>query len=108
MYPLSTPAVAQEEKVTLVLAYGNDVDSMNPLVATATAAWILNGLVYSSTLGYVFNNGTIKPWLAEKWEISPDAKVFTFYLKKGVKWHDGTPFTSADVKFTFEMAKKIR
>jgi peptide/nickel transport system substrate-binding protein len=39
--------------------------------------------------------------LAEKWEISPDAKVFTFSLRKGVTWHDGQPFTAKDVEFTF-------
>ncbi|MDP2953179.1 MAG: ABC transporter substrate-binding protein [Chloroflexota bacterium] len=45
---------------------------------------------------------TVHPDLAEKWEISPDGKTYTFYLRKGVKWHDGKPFTSADVKATYD------
>ena len=44
---------------------------------------------------------TILPDLAESWEISPDARVFTFQLRQDVKWHDGTPFTAKDVIFSF-------
>ena len=44
----------------------------------------------------------IIPDLAEKWEISPDGKVFTFHLRKGVKWHDGEPFTAEDVKHSLD------
>jgi peptide/nickel transport system substrate-binding protein len=40
--------------------------------------------------------------LAESWEFSPDCRELTFHLRKGVKWHDGEPFTSADVVFTYE------
>jgi peptide/nickel transport system substrate-binding protein len=46
--------------------------------------------------------GKFMPALAEKWEISPDATVYTFSLKKGVKFHDATPFNGAAVKFTFD------
>ncbi|MDP2951789.1 MAG: ABC transporter substrate-binding protein, partial [Chloroflexota bacterium] len=40
--------------------------------------------------------------LAQRWEASPDGKVWTFYLQKGVKFHDGRPATSADVKVSFD------
>jgi len=43
---------------------------------------------------------TIKPRMAESWEISPDATKFTFHLRKDIKWHDGTPFTAKDVVYT--------
>lgn len=43
-----------------------------------------------------------KPALATSWKISPDGKTYTFNLRKGVLWHDGKPFTSADVKFSLE------
>src|SRR5262249_25793212 len=46
--------------------------------------------------------------LATSWEAAPDGKTITFRLREGVKWHDGKPFTSADVQFTaMEMWKKI-
>lgn len=46
------------------------------------------------------------PWLAEKWSISTDGRIFTFTLRKNVKWHDGTFLTSDDVKFSFQYFEK--
>ncbi|WP_237341909.1 ABC transporter substrate-binding protein [Williamsia soli] len=46
--------------------------------------------------------GDITPWLAESWEISPDAKAFTFKLKDGVTFSDGTPVTADSVKKNFD------
>ena len=45
---------------------------------------------------------TIIPDLAWKWDISPDGKKYTFYLRKGVKFHDGADFTAEDVKATYD------
>jgi len=42
------------------------------------------------------------PELAHSWEIRDGGKTITFHLRKGVKWHDGAPFSSADVKYTIE------
>lgn len=44
------------------------------------------------------------PDLAEKWEFSSDNKTLTFALRKGLKWHDGQPFTAKDVEFTIHIA----
>ncbi|MBI4307884.1 MAG: ABC transporter substrate-binding protein [Chloroflexi bacterium] len=49
---------------------------------------------------------TIIPDLGERWEWSADGKALTFFLRKGVKWHDGTPFTSLDVKYTFDVVRE--
>lgn len=45
---------------------------------------------------------SLGPRLARSWTVSPDGLTYTFDLRTDVKWHDGTPFTSEDVKFTFE------
>jgi peptide/nickel transport system substrate-binding protein len=45
------------------------------------------------------------PGLAESWTVGEDAKVYTFKLKPGATWHDGKPFTSADVLFSLEFLK---
>jgi peptide/nickel transport system substrate-binding protein len=44
----------------------------------------------------------VMPDLADKWEISPDRLTYTFHLRRGVKFHDGSPMTSEDVRVTFE------
>lgn len=43
-----------------------------------------------------------RPMLAERWEASDDLTTWTFYLRKGVKWHNGDDFTTEDVKFNFD------
>src|SRR5207249_11315879 len=48
---------------------------------------------------------TIVPDLAQRWEISPDNKKYTFHLRKGVKFHDGADFTADDVKATYDRIK---
>ncbi|MFC6011981.1 ABC transporter substrate-binding protein [Nocardia lasii] len=51
--------------------------------------------------------GEITPWLAKSWEISPDAKVFTFTLADGVTFSDGTPLTADSVRDTFDAVVKL-
>ncbi|MET7772903.1 ABC transporter substrate-binding protein [Nocardia sp. NPDC005366] len=51
--------------------------------------------------------GAITPWLARSWEVSPDAKVFTFHLADGVTFSDGTPLTAESVKRNFDAIVKL-
>ncbi|NTJ44648.1 ABC transporter substrate-binding protein [Agrobacterium larrymoorei] len=60
------------------------------------SAKIFDGLI---TFG---DNFEIKPELATKWTTSEDGKELRFDLRQGVRWHDGEPFTSADVKYTYD------
>ena len=63
--------------------------------------------MYDGLAEYNFDLKPI-PSLAESWDISPDGKTITFKLRKDVQFHDGKPFTSADVKFTvLEVLKKF-
>jgi peptide/nickel transport system substrate-binding protein len=75
-----------------------DVHTESPLSVQQAVAG-----VYSGLLQYDPEEPTkIAADLAERWEVSPDGTVYTFFLRKGVKWHDGQPFTAADVKATFD------
>jgi len=58
-------------------------------------------VIYEQLLRYD-PQGNIMPHLAESFEMSPDGKVWTFTLRKGIKWHNGDEVTSDDIKFTFE------
>ncbi|MGW6426179.1 ABC transporter substrate-binding protein [Nocardia sp. NPDC055053] len=51
--------------------------------------------------------GAITPWLATSWEVSSDAKVFTFTLADGVTFSDGTPLTADSVRDTFDAVVKL-
>ena len=59
-------------------------------------------LIYDSLVVYNENYESV-PNLATGWSHSDDNLTWTFNLQEGVKWHDGEPFTSADVKFTYEL-----
>ena len=50
-------------------------------------------------------SGRVTPLLAESWTVDPDGRVYTFKLRKGVKFHDGEAFDASDVKWSFERAK---
>jgi peptide/nickel transport system substrate-binding protein len=54
------------------------------------------------TLVWFDEKGNVIPWLAEKWEVSPDGKVYTFYIRKGVKFHDGSELDAYVVKANFD------
>lgn len=60
----------------------------------------LASLVFSG-LTRLGPDGTVLPDLAESWEVSPDARVYTFHLRQDITWHDGVPFTADDVIFTW-------
>ena len=47
-----------------------------------------------------------QPQLATAWQVSPDGKAYTFTLRRGVKWHDGRDFTSADVAYSILLLKE--
>ncbi len=85
----------------LVLARTADVDKLDPHVATAFHTIQTLGLVYDR-LVTTDPDGKIIPGLAEKWEQAPDGKSVTLTLRKDVKWHNGDPFTAADVKASLE------
>jgi peptide/nickel transport system substrate-binding protein len=86
---------------TFVVARTGDIDKLDPALATAFQTVETLGLVYSR-LVTTDNSGQIVGDLATKWDTSADGKTVTFTLRSGVKWQDGSPFTSADVKASLE------
>jgi peptide/nickel transport system substrate-binding protein len=79
-----------------------DVHAESPLVVQQATAGIWSGLLHWDPDDPTKLAGD----LAERWTASPDGKTYTFNLRKGVKWHDGQPFTAADVKATFDRILK--
>ena len=76
---------------------------MTPSISVfAYATPVFNGLVMVDPSQEKVNVEKVVPSLAEKWTISPDGKSYTFHLRKGVKFHDGRPFTAKDAKYSLE------
>jgi peptide/nickel transport system substrate-binding protein len=97
------PAAAQNRE-QLVLGMQLEPPHLDP---TAGAAGAIREVTYSNLfegLTRLDRTGAVQPQLAERWTISPDGLTYTFTLRAGVTFHDGAPFTSADVKFSLERA----
>ncbi len=100
------PTLAQDSgKNTLVMARATDATGLDPHTQTAFASFRLLELIYEP-LVTVDKDLNIVPALAESWKFADDAKTLTINLRKGVKFHDGSDLTSADVKATFERILK--
>ena len=86
---------------TLVAAIDSDPGQLNPAITTSGAVHTASELMFN---GLVELDPDLEPvpGLAESWEIEEDGAVYRFTLRDGVTWHDGEPFTSADVKYSFE------
>ncbi len=94
----ATPAKGGELRL-----YGSEPVTLDPaLVSDATSSAyvieIFSGLV---TLD---SNLQVAPDLAERWQVSPDGRTYTFYLRTDAKFHDGRPITASDVKYSLERA----
>src|SRR5258707_6272966 len=70
---------------------------------SSSANYGSQGIIYETLMFFNRMNGDIKPWLAQSYAFSSDAKTVTFHLRTDVKWSDGQPFTSDDVAFTLNM-----
>ena len=101
--PTAAPAAsgAPQKGGTLEVAFNADPETLDPHISTALFAARVIALIHDNLINRDYD-GSFKPALAEKWDMSPDGKVYTFALKKGVKFHSGKDFTSADVKYTYE------
>jgi len=86
---------------TLRVGWTSEPDSLSPFISNRVSTFELHLLFYDSLV--TFDND-LKPVgrLAESWKVSDDNLTWTFNLQKDVKWHDGEPFTSQDVKYSYE------
>ncbi|MFN7454464.1 MAG: ABC transporter substrate-binding protein [Pseudobdellovibrionaceae bacterium] len=76
--------------------------TLHPIMATDASASEVHSILLDSLAARNRETFEWEPRLAEKWEISKDQKVFTFFLRKNAAFHDGKPITAEDVKFSFD------
>lgn len=106
-YPVQAQSAADIDSGTLKFVLSPEP----PFLLTAINTALQMGMVTSKVMeGLLYLDNELKPQplLAQAWDISPDGLTYTFKLRPNVKWHDGQPFTSADVSYTIlEVLKKV-
>ena len=92
---------------TLVIHYPGTPSLINPILTTSTIAAPLTEIIFD---GLIKLDEFLepKPQLAKSWTSSKDGLRWIFYLRKGVRFHDGTELTAEDVKFTLDQARNPR
>lgn len=91
-----------KEPFSLTGASSADAKRLLPLFASDSATADISGKIFNGLTKYD-KNLNISGDLAESWSVSKDGKEIIFYLRKGIKWHDGTEFTADDVIFTYRV-----
>lgn len=86
---------------SVVVAISSDPGGLNPAITTQGGVHLICGSIFSGLVAHDFDLKPV-PDLAERWEVSPDGRTYTFFIAHDAEFHDGTPLTSADVQFTFE------
>ena len=85
----------------IVWSRGDDLRTQDPQLIAGRMEGEINRCIYDQLFDTAPDGSQI-PWLGTKWESNPDGTVWTATMQEGTKFHDGSPVTSADVKFTFE------
>ncbi len=100
--PTTAPAAAAPQPGgTLRIGLNSDNTTMDPHLSEAAVDRQVYQSIYD-TLIALTPELDLSPRLAEKWEISPDGKTYTFTLRKGVAFHDGEPFNAQAAKYNFD------
>lgn len=99
--PNGVPATAMNRKDTVIIGIVSPNGVFNPLLEESAYDSDVNDAIWAPLLeiGY---DGSVIPGIADLPEVSEDKKTYTFTLKEGLKWQDGTPLTSEDIEFTFK------
>lgn len=109
--PAAAPAPAVKEGGTLVVSIRQEVDSLNPILQGFNVAGLVSDVIFDP-LVRLGADGKFYPALAtqvptlENGGIAKDGSTYTFALRKNVKFHDGKPFSCADVQYTFMIGKE--
>ena len=102
---LMTGIGAAQARDTITIAMQLEPPHLDP---TSAAAQAIDSVVYTNIfegLTRFMGDGSVVPGLAESWEISDDGLTYTFHLREGVTFHDGSAMDSADVKFSLDRAR---
>ena len=106
---LALPSCSSEpDPNTLVMLIESSPTNLDPRIGVDAQSERIDDLIFDDLLSRG-DNLDVRPGLAERWEI-PDPLTYVFHLRRGVKFHDGRPLTTRDVKWTFDslLTGKVR
>jgi ABC-type transport system substrate-binding protein len=100
------PASSYAESNAIRIAGVTKCAPINPFLTSSTMSANLLEIVYDRLVEYSTRDG-IRPSLAKKWDVASDGKVWTFFLREGVTFHDGSPFTAHDAKAIYDVLRSM-
>lgn len=86
---------------TFMFATNEDIPTLDPAVSYENTGFRVMYVMYDRLVTYEGTSTDYQPMLAASWDISEDGKTYTFYLRDDAKFHDGTPVTAEDVRYSF-------
>lgn len=106
---LALPAMAQEQLDpnaksggNITVTYKDDVATLDPAIGYDWQNWSMIKSLFDGLMDYEPGTTTLRPGLAESYEISDDGMTFTFHLRPGVKFHNGREMVAEDVKYSLD------
>ena len=88
----------------MTVTYKDDISTLDPAIGYDWQNWSMIKALFNGLMDYKAGTYTLEPDLAESFTISPDGKVYTFILRKDVKFHNGRKLTAEDMKYSIERA----
>lgn len=88
-------------KKTLVIAHANPASGLDPATVTDSESIDVTEQIFEHLVRYAPESTRIEPALATRWELQTDGRTWRFFLRKGVRFHDGTPMNAAAVVYSF-------
>jgi peptide/nickel transport system substrate-binding protein len=95
-----------DDKVVLTVGIPETYDSFNPIVGVEVPDYDVWNLQYATLTDKAADDFATIPGLAEEWTGSEDGKTYTYTLRDGLEWSDGTPLTAEDVAYTVNRARE--
>ena len=99
-FPSSADADSHVKGGTFIFGRGGDSVGLDPALEEDGESFKVCDNIYDTLVQYKDGSTELEPGLAERWESAEDGLTWTFYLRKGVKFHDGTPFNADAVLFS--------
>lgn len=95
-------ASAQQRGGSMVVTFLTDVTTLDPAIGYDWQNWSIIKSMFDGLMDYEPGTTQLRPQLAERFEVSEDGLTYTFYLRRGVKFHNGREVVASDVKYSLE------